>query len=157
MYNLYININIYIVISKRKINIKNMKFSFVSKPYADSYEEDVNNIEDFQGEEWELVYDVFVRIVRNFKETYPEVSVDIEDLGDKVRTTISKQEMTEDEFEYFIDILTGHQEDNIINFDSVDYVIRGEIVDEKKSTILDRYNQLVKDFTPELLNIEKNQ
>ena len=134
-----------------------MKFSFVSKPYADSYEEDVNNIEDFQGEEWELVYDVFVRIVRNFKETYPEVSVDIEDLGDKVRTTISKQEMTEDEFEYFIDILTGHQEDNIINFDSVDYVIRGEIVDEKKSTILDRYNQLVKDFTPELLNIEKNQ
>lgn len=133
-----------------------MKFSFLFKPYADSSEEDVKNIEDFQHEEWDLIYDVFVRIVRNFKEAYPEVEVTIFDSKPNIRLTVSKEEMTEDEFEYFIDVLIGHQEDNVVTFDSVDYVIRGEIVDEKKTTILDRYNQMVHDLAPELLNIEKS-
>lgn len=134
-----------------------MKFSFIFKPYADSSEEDVENIEDFENEEWELIYDVFARIVRNFMETYPEVSTEIKDLKSSVKITLNKEEMTEDEFEYFIDVLTGHQEDNIVNFDSVDYVIRGKFIDEKKTTMLDRYNQLVMDLTPELINIERNQ
>ena len=134
-----------------------MKFPLVFKPYADSCEEDVNNIENFDREEWILIYDVFVRIVRNFREAYPETKVEVEDLNNNtVKMVVNKEEMSEGEFEYFIDILTGHQENNIVTFDSVDYVIRGNIVDEEKTTALDRFNQMVLDISPELVNIEKN-
>jgi hypothetical protein len=133
-----------------------MKFSFMLIPYAESCEDEVENILSFDKTEWNLIYGVFVRIVRNFKDVYPEVDVKITDKNPNICLTILKKEMTEDEFEYFVDVLSGHQTDNIVNFDSIDYIIKGNITEEKKITYLDRFNAMVRDLAPELISIEKS-
>ena len=106
-----------------------MNICFKFKPYAVSIDENVENIENFDNEEEDLIYDVFVRIVRNFKQVYTNVDVQIKKINNLVDIRIEADKITEDEFEYFVDILTGHQEDSIVFFDD-----------------------LVKDLTPELMN-----
>lgn len=129
-----------------------MNICFKFKPFAVSCSENLENIYDFDQEEQDLVYDVFVRIVRNFRQVYQDVNIIIRKEEDLVYINICTDKLSEEEFEYFVDILTGHQEDNVIFFDDNEYVIRGKIQEDKQTT-LDRFNDLVQDLTPELLQI----
>lgn len=129
-----------------------MNICFKFKPFAVSCNENLENIYDFDQDEQDLVYDVFVRIVRNFKQVYEDVDIIIRKENDLVYINICADKLSEEEFEYFVDILTGHQEDNVIFFDDNEFVIRGKIQEDKQTT-LDRFNDLVQDLTPELMKI----
>lgn len=129
-----------------------MNICFKFKPFAVSCNENIENIHDFDSEERDLIYDVFVRIVRNFKQVYEDIDIIIRREDNLVSMNICASKISEEEFEYFVDILTGHQEDNIVFFDDNEFVIRGQIQEEKQTT-LDRFNDLVHDLTPELLKI----
>lgn len=105
------------------------------KPYAEN--EMGGRIEEFDDDEWDLIIDLFERLIRNFKLTFPEVEFDTIETSDNKTLVIKFKEdpdITEIELDYHIETLCGHNLDNVIFFDDEEYAIRANIVfDEVKS------------------------
>ncbi len=70
------------------------------KPYAEC--EHKEDIKDFDDDEWDLVADLFERLVRNFKQVYPKVRVSKLDTLKKpyVYIDLEKDEFIEEELDY---------------------------------------------------------
>jgi len=122
------------------------------KPYAEC--EHGDDITEFDEEEWDLVADTFERLVRNFKQSYPKVKVTKLDTLQKpyVYIDLDKEEFLEEELDYYIEILSGFDSENIIFFDDIKYIIRCNLEENKKQNALDKFNTLVQDIAPELIN-----
>jgi hypothetical protein len=124
------------------------------KPYAECEKGD--NIFNFDDDEWDLITDLFERLVRNFKQAYPKVNISKLDTLKKpfIFIDLEKQEFLEEEIDYYIEILSGFDSENIIFFDDVKYVIRCHLEEkedeEVKENMLDKFNSLVLDIAPDL-------
>ena len=125
------------------------------KPYAECDNEE-DNIYEFDDDEWDLIADMFERLVRNFKQAYPKVNISKLDTLKKpfIFIDLEKQEFLEEEIDYYIEILSGFDSENIIFFDDVKYVIRCHLEEkedeEVKENMLDKFNSLVLDIAPDL-------
>ena len=121
------------------------------KPYAEC--EKGQYIFDFDEEEWDLVSDLFERLVRNFKQVYPKVSITRLDTLKKpfIYIDLEKNEFLEEEIGYYIEILSGFDSENIIFFDDEKYVIRCNLEKEDvKENMLEKFNNLVLDIAPDM-------
>lgn len=130
-----------------------MLISLKLKPFAECSQEDCDDITDFDDEEWDLVADMFERLVRNFKQAYPKVNIKKLETHQKpyIYMELEKKEFLEEELDYYIEILSGYDSDNIIFFDDIKYIVRCELTDDEKETIIDRFNRMIEDFAPELI------
>ena len=129
------------------------------RPYAECDKSEDANIDDFDDEEWDLIADMFERLVRNFKQAYPKVNISRLDTSTKpfVYIDLIKEKFLEEELDYYIEILSGFDSENIIFFDDIKYVIRCHLVEKenKKENTLDKFNNLILDIAPDLLENEK--
>lgn len=124
------------------------------KPYAEC--ENKEDIKDFDDDEWDLVADLFERLVRNFKQVYPKVRVSKLDTLKKpyVYIDLEKDEFLEEELDYYIEILSGFDSENIIFFDNDKYIVRCNLEErekEAKENALEKFNNLVLDIAPDLV------
>jgi|TARA_B100001093_G_C26247692_1_gene767202 hypothetical protein len=124
------------------------------RPYAECDKVGNPDIEDFDEEEWDLVADMFERLVLNFRQAYPKINIKRLDTLEKpyIYIDLEKESFLEEELDYYIEILSGFDSENIIFFDDIKYIIRCHLIkkDNKKS-ILDKFNDLVLDIAPDLL------
>ena len=123
------------------------------KPYAECDKGD--DILDFDDEEWDLIADLFERLVRNFKQAYPKVNINRLDTIEKpyIYIDLEKEDFLEEELDYYIEILSGFDSENIIFFDDVKYVIRCHLEEKEKDvkeSMIDKFNNLVLDIAPDL-------
>lgn len=123
------------------------------KPYAEC--EKGQDIFEFDDDEWDLVSDLFERLVRNFKQAYPKVSITKLDTLKKpfIYIDLEKNDFLEEEIDYYIEILSGFDSENIIFFDDEKYVIRCNLEEKEedvKENMLDKFNNLVLDIAPDL-------
>jgi hypothetical protein len=128
------------------------------QPYAESDDNEI--LEDFDDEEWDLISDLFERLVRNFKESYPKVEFTRLDSLEKpyIYMSFQKEDLVDEEIDYYIEVLTGFTNDNIIFFDDIKYSIRASIdldylkeKSKEKESFLDKFNKLAMDMTPDLV------
>lgn len=131
-----------------------MKYTLKIKPYGENQQGGLIN--DFDDEEWDLIVDLFERVIRNFKRSFKNIIFN--QLEEENRTlnivfgppsgVIKEQELDE-----YIEILCGYNLDNVIYLEDEEYYIRGEIIleEKRKDNFLDRFNSLVKDISPELI------
>ena len=124
------------------------------KPYAEC--EKGENISNFDDDEWDLIADLFERLIRNFKQAYPKVNITKLDTLHKpfIFIDLEKEEFLEEEIDYYIEILSGFDSENIIFFDDIKYVIRCNLEEKEpdvKENMLDKFNSLVLDIAPDLL------
>tara|TARA_R110001632_G_scaffold47513_2_gene120355 strand:- start:57 stop:461 length:405 start_codon:yes stop_codon:yes gene_type:complete len=125
------------------------------KPYAEC--EKNGNIFIFDDDEWDLISDLFERLVRNFKQSYPKINISKLDTLKKpyIYIDLEKEEFLEEEIFYYIEILSGFDSENIIFFDDDKYVIRCNLEEkeeeEVKENMLDKFNSLVLDIAPDLV------
>lgn len=112
-----------------------MKSSFNFTVYAEPQNEEVPQIKVFNKEEWEIIFDLFLRLSKKFKSEYKEIN-DIEILDNKnsIKITIDKDIISAEEIEYFSDVLMGYESDNIIAFDNINYIMRGLLTDGEENT-----------------------
>jgi hypothetical protein len=122
------------------INSEKELYTLTIKPFAEN--EVGNKITEFDEEEWELIVDVFQRLIRNFKQTFPEVEFDTLEQDSSTGTSDSSRSdqrkliikfredpnITEVELDYHIETLCGHNLDNVIFFDDDEYSIRGSLI-----------------------------
>lgn len=121
------------------------------QPYAES--DNGTKIDTFDEEEWEIIADLHERLVRNFKQSYPKVNITKLDTLRKpfIYIDLEKEDFLEEEAEYYIEILSGFNDDNIIFFDDEKYSIRCILIEEeeKEESFLERFNNMVLDFASE--------
>lgn len=132
-----------------------MKYTLKIKPYGENQKGDL--IKNFDEEEWDLVIDLQERLIRNFKQQYKNVQFDNLTHDNKTITIVfgSKDGISEEELEEYIETLCGYNMENVIFFDDVEYYIRGEIIiDDKKEkpSLLDKLNTLTEEIAPQLLD-----
>lgn len=123
------------------------------KPYAEC--EKGQDIFDFDDDEWDLVSDLFERLVRNFKQAYPKVNITKLNTLKKpfIYIDLEKNEFLEEEIDYYIEILSGFDSENIIFFDDEKYVVRCNLEEKEedvKENMLVKFNNLVLDIAPDL-------
>jgi len=130
------------------------------KPYAECDNEE-DNIYEFDDDEWDLIADMFERLVRNFKQAYPKVKINkLETLNNPyINIDLEKDEFIEEELDYFIEVLSGFVNENIIFFDDTKYIIRCQLEENKEKEVekenpIDKFNRLVEDLAPELIDNE---
>ena len=125
------------------------------RPYAECGNTEYPDIEDFDDDEWDLVADMFERLVYNFKQAYPKINITSLNTLEKpyIYIDLEKESFLEEELDYYIEILSGFDSENIIFFDDIKYIIRCHLVekDNKKQSILDKFNELVLDLAPDLI------
>ena len=109
-----------------------MKTDFRFKAYATPENTDeLENIYIFDNEELIVVYDLFVRLSKKFLQVHRSniSEVKLTDEGRTISVEINKNgDISSEEFEFYTESLMGFDSDNIINFDSVNYIIRGIII-----------------------------
>ena len=106
-------------------------YSFTFKPFGES--SDGSCIEDFDDSEMDEILDLFVRLGEKCQETFNNLEkVSVEQDGNVkkhliINYTLSEKgnHLSEDDFLFYIESLTGHNSDNILTFDGDDYVIMG--------------------------------
>ena len=134
-----------------------MKYLIKIKPYAENEKGHV--IKDFNEEEWDLIIELYERLIRNFKENYNDIK--FKDLShDKKFITMiftKKKKLTEEDLGNYIEILGGYNIENTVFFEEENYSIKAEIIcDENKKknklNFLDKFNKLTEDFAPELID-----
>lgn len=131
------------------------------KPFAEN--ELGNKITEFDDEEWDLIVDTFERLIRNFKQTFPEVEFDRIEQDSSTGTSDSSRsdqrkliinfredpDITEVELDYHIETLCGQNLDNVIFFDDEEYAIRGSLIID---TIEDKQEKKEKVIITEVSN-----
>lgn len=130
-----------------------MKYTLKIKPYGENQKGDLIN--EFDDEEWDLVVDLQERLIRNFKQTYPDIKFNNLTHDKETITMVfgKSSPLTEEEIEDYVTTLCGYNMENVIFFDEVEYYIRGEIIieDKKKLSAFEKINILTREIAPELM------
>lgn len=131
-----------------------MKYTLKIKPYGENQQGGLIN--DFDDEEWDLIVDLFERVIRNFKRSFKNIifnQLEEENRSLNIVFGASSGVIKEQELDEYIEILCGYNLDNVIYLEDEEYYIRGEIIleEKRKDNFLDRFNSLVKDISPELI------
>jgi hypothetical protein len=90
-------------------------------PYAEK--ENGKKITSFNENDWDLIMDVYERLIRNFKQTFPEREMGKMVEKDRKLILNSKSNFFENELFY----LRGDGLDNIVFFGNDECVVKGEI------------------------------
>lgn len=133
-----------------------MKYTLKIKPYGEN--KYGNLMSDFDEDEWDLITDLFERLIRNFKQTFTDIDFkNIINHGRMLSIIFGKKNeyLTENELEEYIETLCGYNLENIIYFDEEEYYIRGEIIIDESNdlTPLEKFNMITRDIAPELINV----
>ncbi len=92
------------------------------KPFAENENGSVKK--EFDDKDWELILDVYERLIRNFKQTFPLSHLgEVEHLFVRLLIFNIKNELLEEELSY----LRGDSLDNIVFFGDEEYVIKGTL------------------------------
>jgi len=128
-------------------------FCLKFKPFGTCDSEELS-IENFEDENWDLVYDLFERLAKKFTSLYPSVKITkMENLNPFINIYIQDDDFSEETLSKYCQILSGNLTDNIIFFGEHEFIIRSEIIiDEQKPTFLDKFNDLALDIAPDLTN-----
>ena len=109
-----------------------MKYTLKIKPYGENQKGGL--ISNFDEEEWDLVVDLQERLIRNFKNSYPEIKFDKLTHDKETITMVFGKTipLNNEEIEDYVSNLCGYNMENVIFFDDEEYYIRGEIIIEEK-------------------------
>ncbi len=138
-----------------------MMYSVTLLPYGENEKGDF--ISDFDEDEVELIYDLFQSLGRKCVKEYDiieEVNVERENDLIVINYAIKKDEnITEDDFLFYLESLTGHNSDNIISFGDDDYSIKGSPVlksrkkePDEDDDFMEKMMSMARDIAPELVD-----
>jgi hypothetical protein len=113
-----------------------MNSSLRIKPFA--LAKDGSYIDDFDKSEMNEILDLFDSLGEKCQDTFnnlKEVTVEQDCNVIVINYKINKSsELSDDDFLFYVESLTGHNSDNIIQFGDADYVIMGEPVEDSGSS-----------------------
>lgn len=123
-------------------------------PYGER--ENGESIDDFNDEELDLITDTFQRLCSKCKESFKnlkKVSVKRNQDTIVINYKLKKEEnLSDEDFLFYLESLTGHNSDNIIRFGDVDYIIRGKPVFSEEDSDEDLEEN---DFLSKMMKIQK--
>ncbi len=141
-----------------------MSSSLKIKPFGLS--EDGACIDDFDDNEIDEILDLFESLAEKCKNTFnnlKKVSVKLDSKHKNIiviRYTLKDgNDLSDDDFLFYVESLTGHNSNNIIEIGDVDYAIMGEPIEEssplrkKKGQSSD--DQEAQDFLDKMTKLEK--
>ena len=129
-----------------------MSSSLRIKPFGLS--KDGSCIDDFDEQEMDEILDLFESLAHKCRDTFnnlDQVSVKLDSDIIVINYTLKDgNDLSDDDFLFYVESLTGHNSNNIIEIGGVDYAIMGEPVEQKSSE--DREAQ---DFLDKMTKLEK--
>lgn len=107
------------------------------------------SVADVQEEEWEAVCEMYQKIVRYYRQSYPEVEVlDMKNENPYLLFSFKKASLSEEEMVELLQIFCGYSSDNEIFLDDQRYTLKSELIDydkkEEEISFLQKYNETVK-------------
>jgi hypothetical protein len=145
-----------------------MSSSLRIKPFGLS--EDGGCIDDFDDTEMDEILDLFESLAEKCRDTFNnlnDVSVELDPKEKGVividYTLKDGNDLSDDDFLFYVESLTGYNSNNIIEIGDVDYAIMGEPIEETPAPIEQEQkkvkskssNQKAQDFLDKMTKLEK--
>ena len=114
-----------------------MMYSVTIRPYGENEKGEL--VTDFEEDDLEIIKDLFSSLGKKCVEEYDDIKEVLIEREDDLITInyrfCGEEEISEDDFLFYLETLIGHNSNNILSFDEEEYSIKGSpIVSKKKVT-----------------------